>query len=184
MINVPSHENFGDVPGPSIWPNFEALYHKVMDDSFATLGRSIILHLTPIRVADSGLLAGPQPAQYNPLMGQAGRGLPNIVTTVRNRAMQITTRDVSYTAHIKHGPKEIDDKDAIGRLEMDQVATTTAYEAIPHLLECESATIDGLRYKIHTMPRAIGLQTKRYVITIWQKIPEMQQGSQVSPNGT
>lgn len=177
MINVPNNEN---LLGGFSWPNFDNLYKQVIDGSFAAFARLIVLHLMPIQTPDSGLLAAPQPTQYNPLLGQAPRGVPNIVSTTRNKAVKITPRDVVYQAHIKHGPAEIDDKNLI-RLEMDQCATTTVYESFQHITEAESVTIDGMRFKLHKSPRPIGLHAKQYLITIWQKIPEMQEGSQIGP---
>lgn len=178
MNIVPNNENF--LNGFS-WPNLESLYEKAIDGSFAVFARQIVLHLTPIKVADSGLLAAPQATQYNPLLGQAPRGVPNIVSTTRNRGVKITPRDVIYQAHIKHGPTEMSDKESI-RLEMDQVATTTIYESMRHILEAESVTIDGMRFKLHKYPRPVGLHSKQYLITIWEKIPEMQEGSQTGPS--
>lgn len=156
-------------------PQFESLYNNAMDSSFAALGRNIVLHLTPVRIASSGVQEyHSPPQQLNPYLGRAPRPMPNSVSTSRNPAVEHTYRDTTYVAHIRHGPKEISDKDSIGRLEVDEVATTTLIDSIPHILECESATIDGLRYMLHKSPRPIGLQDKRYCISVWKRIPERE----------
>lgn len=166
---------FGEYDGSFNFPQpeFEALYNNAIDASFAALGRTITLHLKPLIIASSGIAQNNRNAfQYNPYLGRAARPVPNSISTSRRPAVEHIYRDVDYIAHIRHGPKELSDKDAIGRLEVDEVSTTTLVEATPHISEAESVTIDGLRYRLHTSPRPIGLQDRRYCITVWKRIPE------------
>jgi hypothetical protein len=167
----------GEYDGSFPWPQreFENIYNNAMDASFAALGRKIMLHLKPIRIQASGIVQNANPAfRYNPYLGRAPRPVPNNISTTKSPAVKHIARDVEYLAHIRHGPQEISDQNAIGRLEVDEVATTTLVDAIPHILEAESVTIDSLRYRLHKSPRPIGLQDRRYCITVWKRIPERE----------
>jgi len=171
MVNIPSNES---LDFSNIWPNFNNLYKEMIDDSFRVLARSVVLHLPPIVVASSGLNSAAPQLNYNPIFGGAIRGAPNTVSTVRAPGVQHTPRDVIYIGHIQHGPKELDDKNFIGRLEVDECAVTLVYEALEHVMQCESVTIDNKRYRLLQNPRPIGLQIKRYIIVIFKQIPEKE----------
>lgn len=154
---------------------FEDCYHSIMDSSFAALGRTITLHLTPEKIIEtSGLQAGPGALQYNPFMGRSARRAPNNISTTRTTATRLVHRDVQYTAHIKHGPKASDDTNPIS-LDRDEVMTTTIIESQPHVDEAITATIDGNRYTKDSS-RIIGFQNARYVICKWTRINESENG--------
>lgn len=156
-----------------IQPEFEACYASLMNSSFAALGRSITLHLMPIRTVDaSGVQASTGAVQYNPFMGRSARPVPSTISTTRQPAVIHTHRDVAYVAHIRHGPKDADDKGGV-ELKVDEVMTTTVFESLPHINECESATIDGQRFNLQAT-RIIGLQDARYVISKWRAIAESE----------
>jgi hypothetical protein len=176
MIDVPSNQPFiGSFP----WPEFEALYRDVMDASFLDIDgpvRKITLHLTPVRTQSSGLVdanvPNKRPIQYNPYLGRAARPAPISISSTRTPAVQHIPRDVKYDAHIRHGIRTDVTEDVGIELKANQVATTTIIESGAHIGEAESATIDGRRYRLHAGPRPIGFRSTRYLISIWEQIPE------------
>lgn len=159
-------------PGGSFpWPDFEALYHDVIDSSFPALARDITLHLKPQTILDSsGIQAQQWALNYNPFMGRAPRGTPSVISTVREPGVQHVYRNVVYSAHIKHGPREAADNNGVS-LEANEVQTTILIESTNHVNECESATIDGNRYTLQNI-RQIGWQNTRYIIAKWSVLNE------------
>lgn len=158
-----------------IQQDFEQTYANLMNSSYAALGRNIVLHLVPQRSLDaSGIQASTQAVQYNPFMGRAARPVPNTISTTRAPGVVHTHRDVTYMAHIRHGPKDADDNGGAELLK-DEVQTTTVLASLGHILECETVTIDGRRYKRESV-RKIGFQNSRYVITKWRVVNEAEQG--------
>lgn len=172
MIDItPNQPLNGSFP----WPDFENLYNDVMDASFDVLGRTIRLHLQPIQNVASGIVQSARRVfQYNPYLGRAARPAPLQVSTTRAPALKFTPRDVDYKAHIRHGPNKLDLQSVGIELNTNQVAVTTVVEAIAHINEAESATIDGARYQLDKAPREIGLGTLRYAITVWERINEKE----------
>lgn len=171
--NVPPRGTPPDGTFPWPQPQFEALYNNAMDASFAALGRDIVLHLTPEQHIASGILQANSPAlQYNPFQGRAARPAPNTISTSRQPATEFIHRDVTYKAHIRHGPKDDDESGGISLLR-DEIQTTTVVESLLHLNSAETATIDGLRCKLESI-RQIGLQARRYVIARWKVINETE----------
>lgn len=164
---------FDDGSFSSIQPDFEQCYASHMDSSFAALGRSIVLHLTPERIPDaSGVQASTTAAHYNPFAGRASRRVPNTISTTRQTAVQLVHRNVTYTAHIKHGPKDADDNGGVELLK-DQVQTKLILAARPHVDACLTATIDGARYQVDSV-RPIGFQNVRYIIVKWSIVNEVE----------
>jgi len=162
-----------DGAGNFDWPDFEACYNDVMDSSFAALSRNIVLHLTPKRIIDtSGVQASTNALHYSPFGGRAPRRAPNIISTTRQPSVIMTYRDVTYPAHIKHGPISEDDNNGIV-LARDEVQLTTVIESLDHIGAAETATIDGQRYTLE-WTRSIGLQQLRYVISKWKRINEQE----------
>jgi hypothetical protein len=159
----------------SIQREFENCYDSFMDSSFAALGRTITLHLAPEKTIDtSGIQAAPTALHYSPFGGRAPRRAPSTISTVRQTAVTLVHRDVEYTAHIKHGPKDEDDTGGVS-LETNEVLTTTLMESLPHINEARTATIDGRRYEKEST-RKIGFQDVRYVMTKWKEINEQENG--------
>lgn len=164
-----------DGAGEFDWPNLEDCYNDAMDSSFAALGRNIVLHLTPTRVIDtSGVQASTSALHYNPFGGRAPRRAPNIISTTRQPAVIMTHRDVTYPAHIKHGPVDEDDNNGVVLLR-GEVQLTTVIESLDHVEAAETATVDGRRYNLE-WARPIGLQQLRYVISKWKRVNEKQSG--------
>lgn len=156
-----------------VQPAMEECYASLMDSSFAALGRNIVLHLTPVRVVDaSGVQTSTSAVHYNPFMGRAARPVPSTISTTRQPAVVHTHRDVTYVAHLRHGPKDADDKGGVELL-TDEVQTTTVLASLSHITECESATIDGRRFVLDSS-RIIGFQNARYVICKWKAINESE----------
>jgi hypothetical protein len=154
---------------------FEDCYDSFMDSAFAAIGRQIVLHLTPVQVIDSsGVQAATSALHYNPFAGRAPRRAPSTIGTTRQPAVRLTHRNVTYTAQIKHGPKQTDDTGGIS-LEKDEVLTTLIVEARPHVTEALSATIDGNRYQVEWI-RDIGFQDRRYIMVKWSEINEVENG--------
>lgn len=163
---LPDDGSFSDIQR-----EFEDCYHSIFDSSFFALGRNIVLHLTPEKTVDtSGVQASTPAVHYNPFQRRAGRQVPSSISTTRTPAVILVHRDVTYSAHIKHGPRLPDDNGGFELLK-GQVMTTTLIEARPHIAQSQSATIDGRRYKAE-WTRPIGFQDVRYVITLWEPINE------------
>ena len=118
----------------------------------------------------SGIQASTGAVHYNPFMGRAARQVPSNISTVRQGGTKYVHRDVTYVAHIRHGPKDADDTGGV-LLSEDQVQTTTLIQSEDHIDECESATIDGSRYALDSK-RIVGFQNARYVICKWSAINE------------
>lgn len=154
---------------------FEECYNSIFDSSFAALGRNIVLHLTPEKTNDTdGIQASTPALHYSPFSGRAPRRAPSNISTVRQTGVRLVHRDVTYSAHIKHGPKDADDNGGVS-LERNEVMTTTVIESQPHVDEALTATIDGKRYQ-KEWSRPIGFRDLRYVITKWSEVNEKQNG--------
>lgn len=152
---------------------FENCYQGIFDSSFAALGRNIVLHLTPEKQVDvSGLQASTPAVHYNPFDRRGGRDVPSQISTTRTPAVQLVHRDVTYIAHIKHGPRDEDETNGV-RLERDEAMTTTVLASLPHILQCQTATIDGRRYEKDST-RQIGFRDARYILTKWKIVNERE----------
>ena len=144
-----------------------------MDSSYFALGRTITLHLTPEKTADTdGTQASTPAVHYNSFQRRAGRQVPSRISSTRMPAVKITHRDVEYQAHIKHGPKDADDRGGVELLN-DEVQTTTLLESQKHITGAISATIDGRRFNLE-WSRPIGFQSARYLISKWRAINEVE----------
>jgi len=156
-----------------IQEEFENCYHTIIDSSFFALGRMITLHLEPTKTEDTtGLQASTPAVQYNPFQGRGGRQVPSPISTTRVPAVKLTHRDVEYVAHIKHGPKDGDDKGGVELLK-DEVQTTTLIESKLHINGTITATIDGSRYNLESA-RPIGFRDVRYLISKWRAVNEVE----------
>ncbi len=156
-----------------IQDEFENCYHSIIDSSFFALGRTIVIHLEPEKIIDtSGLQASTPAVRYNPFQRGAGRQVPSTISTTRTPGVQFVHRDVSYIAHIKHGPKDPDDKGGVP-LTKDEVQTTTLIESSQHIKRGITATIDTRRYTLDST-RPIGLRDARYLISKWKRINESE----------
>lgn len=168
-LGVPDDDgSFSDIQD-----EFENCYHSIIDSSFFALGRTIVLHLEPEKIIDtSGLQASTPAVRYNPFQRGAARQVPSTISTTRTPGVQFIHRDVSYIAHIKHGPKDADDKGGV-ELTKDEVQTTTLIASSQHINGAITATIDGKRYTFESS-RQIGLRDTRYLISKWKRINESE----------
>lgn len=152
---------------------FENCYHNIIDSSFFALGRVIVLHLEPQKTEDTtGVEASTPAVHYNPFQRRGGRQVPSSISTTRIPAIKITHRDVEYIAHIKHGPKDSDDKGGVA-LQDDEVQTTTLIESKLHINGALTATIDSRRYNLEST-RPIGFRDVRYLIAKWKRVSEVE----------
>ncbi len=132
-----------------------------------------MLHLQPTKTEDTdGVQASTPAVRYNPFQRRGGRQVPTPISTTRTPAVKITHRDVEYIAHIKHGPKDADDKGGVTLLE-NQVQTTTLIESKLHINGTITATIDGRRYNLESA-RPIGFRDIRYLISKWTAVNEVE----------
>lgn len=165
---TPDDGSFSDIQD-----EFENCYDSIIDSSFFALGRNIVLHLTPEKIIDaSGVEASTVAVHYNPFMRRGGRSVPSTISTTRTPAVQITHRNSTYIAHIKHGPKDAADNGGVELLN-GEVITTTVIASRAHIHESQSATIDGIRYHFE-WTRPIGFRDIRYVLTKWVPINEVE----------
>jgi len=156
------------------FPDYEALYEEVIDSSFTNLGRTVTFHLQPILSSPSGT---PQPThqayKINPFTREGFRPAP----VERQPAVHKEQRIVQYTAHVRHGPADIDQGTPLGRLADNEVQLTTVSGSEEHLRDAIAMTIDGRRFKLRAGPRPIGLGSVKYLISIWQEDPSAEDGA-------
>ena len=167
-LPFPDDGSFSDIQN-----EFENCYDSIFDSAFFALGRNIVLHLTPQKTLDaSGVQASTPAVRYNPFERRAGRQVPSQISTTRMPAVQVTHRDATYIAQIKHGPRDPDENGGIELLR-GEAMTTTVIASGPHLSQSQSATIDGRRYKFE-WSRPIGFRDVRYLISKWKIINESE----------
>jgi len=167
-LPLPNDGSFSDIQN-----EFETCYDSIFDSSFAALGRNIVLHLTPQKSIDtSGVQASTPAVHYNPFQRRAGRQVPSTISTTRVPAVRLIHRDVTYSAHVKHGPKDPNENGGMELLK-NEVMTTTVVASKPHLSQAQSATIDGSRYTLESI-RPIGFRDVRYIIAKWVAINEQE----------
>ena len=176
MIFINSNQDLTAASGILNVSFLEAIYHSFMDEGLLDLGRQIVVHLLPQVQQDINTQAAPAPQQYNPFFTRTP--VPQINT--RNTGTRIVTRDVIYNAHIVIGPKDAGDTKGIGNLKENQAAITVVIEALPHILEALSISIEGRRYTVDET-RPIGFSTRRYIIA---KLTEIQEQEQQNPDIT
>lgn len=156
-----------------IQEEFENCYQNLINSSFFALGRVIILHLEPQKIEDTtGVEASTPAVHYNPFQRRGGRQVPSSISTTRTPAIQVIHRNVEYIAHIKHGPKDVDDQGGVSLLE-NEVQTTTLIESKLHIKGTLTATIDGKRYHLEST-RPIGFRDVRYLISKWTSVDEVE----------
>ncbi len=174
MIFISNNQNLSASSGIINMSFLENIYHSVMDEMMLDLGRVVTFHLPPIVQQDTTTQAKLPAQQYNPFFSRVP--VPN--TNTRNTGTKVTHRDVQYNAQIVVGPLDrSDDNDGIGNLRENEAMITVVIEALPHVQEAQSCTIEGRRYGIVTEPRPIGFSTRRYLMVKLKEIQEIE-----SPN--
>jgi hypothetical protein len=159
----------------SFFPDLDALYESVIDDALLNgPARIVRIHLTPILSAASGTTPiNPQAHEYNPFMRQAFRPAP----IERYTGTHKETRYVEYKANVRHGPADLQQGSPVGRLEANDVQTTTVIGAEQDIRNAISMEVDGKRYKLSAGPRPIGWQSAKYLITVWREIQAESEGT-------
>lgn len=179
MIFISNNQDLSAASGVLNIPFLDAIYHSFMDDALSGLGGNrgqVIFHLKPTIKQDTTTQSRPAPQQYNPFFGRSP--VPNQPT--RNPGVQITPRDVSYTAHIVVGPTipKTNDLSGIGHLNNNEAMITVVIEALQHVQEALSVSIEGRRYSVNNT-RPIGFSQRRYLMV---KLTEIQETEQPSPD--
>jgi len=155
------------------FPDYEALYEEVIDSTLIGMGRTIVIHLEPVLSAPSGAPPAHQAYRYNPHTKQAWRPAP----VERSPGIHKEQRTVRYTAHVRHGPADIDQGTPLGRLAENEVQTTTVAGSEGDVRDAIAMSIDGRRFTLRAGPRPIGLGSVKYLISIWQEDPSIEDGA-------
>lgn len=169
MILLSNNQDLSAASGIINMPFLENIYHSFMDEAQLDLGRTVTFHLEPIQEEDINTQSQPQHAQYNPFFG----GTASPISNTRNKGVKNTPRDVRYDAHIVIGPKGADDTDGIGELKDNEIMLTVVIEALNHVKECLSFTVEGRRYIVDET-RPIGFTVRRYLMVKGQEINEKE----------
>jgi hypothetical protein len=150
MVFITSNQDFSAASGLLNIPFLEAIYHSVMDETFLNpaLARNVVFHLQPTRQQDT--------------------------TNTRQPGVKITPRDVIYKAHIKVGPISEKEGGGMGALKDNEAMLTVVIEALPHVQEAISVTVEGRRYSIIGTSRPIGFSVRRYLMVKLQEIQEQE----------
>jgi hypothetical protein len=172
MVFITSNQDFSAASGLLNIPFLEAIYHSVMDETFLNpaLARNVVFHLQPTRQQDTTTQSQPAPQQFNPFFG----GVPVPKTNTRQPGVKITPRDVIYKAHIKVGPISEKEGGGMGALKDNEAMLTVVIEALPHVQEAISVTVEGRRYSIIGTSRPIGFSVRRYLMVKLQEIQEQE----------
>lgn len=168
MVILPNLQDLSASSGLFNAGAFENIYHTFMDTGLQLMGRTITLHLPPAIEQDVPTQSRPQAQQVNPFF--KGR-VPRPNTNTRNAGTKITHRDVQYTAHIRIGPQEGDDTRGIGDLKENQGMLTLVVEALSHVQEALSISVEGRRYSVDET-RPIGFSQRRYIMVPITEINE------------
>ena len=168
-INIPSTEDFSAASGIVNMGALQSIYKRVMDETFVDMGRTVVLHLEPMRTVDANTVSQPQANRLNPFFG----GVPVQRTNTKTHGVQITQRDVSYTAHIRVGPmKEGDDLSGMGDLKANEAMLTLHINSLAHVKEALTFTVEGRRYR-RAETRPIGLTKRDYLMVKLEEINEI-----------
>lgn len=175
MVLIATDQDLSQSSGIINFPRLNEIYEAFIDMSLVGMGQTITLHLPPSIKENINTQVSPfQGQQYSPFFGGAAR-YPDIT---KRSAVEVTPRDLPYTAHVKIGPMELDDKMGIGRLEANEAMTTTSRESEVYLRQCYAATINGRKYTLKEGLRPVGLIDKKYIMAVWV---EMNEGAPIAP---
>ena len=149
----------------------EQVYHSVMDEALSDMGRTVTFHLKPEIQQDADTQGQPAPSQYNPFFSR----VPVPRANTRNTGVRIEPRDVEYDAQIVVGPllKVDNDVMGIGDLASNQAMITVVIEALNHVKDSISVSIEGRRYSVENH-RPIGFSQRRYLMVLLTEIQEKE----------
>jgi hypothetical protein len=170
MIYLSNNQDLSAASGIVNMPFLEHIYHSMMDEMMQDMGRTVVFHLKPQIQQDANTQSQPQAQQYNPFFGRT----PVPKTNTRNPGTKITHRDVEYKAQIVLGPLRAgEDTEGVGPLLEDEGVITVVIEALPHVTEAISVSIEGRRYSIE-QTRPVGLSKRRYLMVKIKEIQELE----------
>ena len=174
MVLITNNEDLTAGSGIINMPFLENIYHSFMDEALQDLGGQrgpVIFHLPAQVEQDVVTQSAPAPQQYNPFFGRSS--VPN--TNTRQTGTKVTHRDVQYTAHIRVGPLVAGPKDitGMGDLAKDEAVITVVVEALEHVNQALSVSIEGRRYSV-VKTRPIGFSVRRYLMVKLQEIQETE----------
>lgn len=176
MTLIPNLQDLTAASGILNIPFLESIYHSFMDDALAGLGGNrgqVMFHLDPQIQQDTTTQGSPAPQQYNPFFGAVG--VPK--QTTRSQGVRITPRDVEYSAHIRVGPmKQSEDLMGMGDLLENEIQLTVVIEALNHVKESQSFSVEGRRYSV-SETRPIGFSRRRYLMIKGKEIQEQESPS-------
>jgi hypothetical protein len=175
MVLLPNNQDLSAASGIINIAYLEGIYHSFMDEAMFKLSgsRFAIFHLPPIQEQDNTTQASPAPQQYNPFFSR----VPVPANVTRNPGTKLTPRDVQYNAQIVVGPIKDDSKNGIGRLDVNEAMITVVIEALQHVNEALSVSIEGRRYTRVGDPRPIGFSQRRYLMVKLRAIQETENPS-------
>ena len=172
-IVVTANQDLTQASGTIDYTQLNYVYEGFSDNLLAGIGRTIRLYLEPQKQQNDSVVSNPiRNGAYNPFFNTSVRPAED----GQNRGVKIVDRYVEYTAHIRHGPAELDDISGIGKLEKDEVMTTTVIGSKDHILTCLNALIDDQRYVRKEGPHPFGLIDVKYMMQIWKRIPDNKDG--------
>lgn len=170
MVLLPNNENLNMVSGIINMPFLEDVYVSFMNEGLLDLGGRrgpVIFHLPPLVQQDNVTQSKPAPQQYNPFFSR----VPVPLANTRNTGTKVTHRDVQYTAHIKLGPLKDMNGTGMGDLSDNEGMLTVVIEALHHVQQSLSVSIEGRRYTV-VETRPIGFSIRRYLMIKIRAIPE------------
>jgi len=181
MVLLPNNQDLTASSGLLNIPFLENIYHSFMDDALDGLGgnRGLVVFHLPAQIQQDAITQGkPASQQYNPFFSR----VPTPSTNTRNSGTKNIIRDVQYNAHIVVGPRipSADDTDGIGRLNNNEAMITVVIEALAHVQEALTCSIEGRRYIVDNT-RPIGFSQRRYLMV---KLIEVQEKEKPSPDPT
>jgi hypothetical protein len=174
MTLLPSNQDLTAASGLVNIPFLEGIYHSMMDEAMLDMGRVVTFHLPAIRQQDTTTQSKAAPQQFNPFFG--GVAVPQ--HTTRQPGVQVTHRDVNYNAQIVLGPQKVDnDAQGIGELLDGEAMITVVIEALEHVEEAHSVSIEGRRYAVQHPTRPVGFSQRRYLMVKLREIQELEPGT-------
>lgn len=170
MTLIPNNQDLTASSGIINIGFMEAIYHSFMDEALVDFGRTITLHLPPQIQQDATTQSKPAAQQYNPFFSR----VPAPSTNTRNAGVKIIPRDVEYKAQIVVGPLSNDDTfTGMGWLNENEAMATVVIEALPHVIQAISVSVEGRRYAV-VETRPIGFSVRRYLMVKLRAIQETE----------
>lgn len=164
MANKPANQDLSQAfTGLLNGAALDALYESTIDATLVQFGRDVIMHLEPARN-----LPNLNATHYNPFTGGQDHRLDASNSFTGNKGVELTPIQVTYRAHIKHGPIVKSEQEPFSVNE-NEVAITTVYSSMQDIEKCVELEVDGLRFVLSYGPRPIGFATAKYIISVWRR---------------